>query len=186
MIFSYKDQNPKFVNSVFIAHNATVIGDVKIGKDSSIWFNVVVRGDVNEISIGERTNIQDGSVLHVTFEKWPLYVGNHVTVGHGAILHGCTIEDHCLIGIGARVLDGAHIGNYCLVAAGALVREGDKVPNHSLVAGVPAIVKRSLTSEEIELIKRSSERYVDYKNTYLKGGVMLLKNNRLEFSETMG
>ncbi|MFQ5753757.1 MAG: gamma carbonic anhydrase family protein, partial [bacterium] len=141
----------------------------EIGDDSSIWFNVVVRGDVNPIRIGEKTNIQDGSILHVRNQKAPLKIGSYVTVGHGAILHGCTVEDHCLIGMGARILDGARIGNYCLVAAGALVLESDKIPNNSLVAGVPAIVRRTLTSEEIELIKQSSARYVEYKHTYLNG-----------------
>lgn len=175
MIFSYKEVAPKIPKSVFVAPNATVIGNVEIGDDSSIWFNTVVRGDINQIRIGERTNIQEGSILHVTLNRWPLIIGSYVTVGHGAILHGCTVKDYCLIGMGARILDGARIGDYCLVAAGALVLEGDKVPNHSLVAGVPAIVKRSLTAEEIELIKRSSERYVGYKDTYLQGGVKLLK-----------
>jgi len=144
MIFSYKELIPKIPDSVFVAPNAIVIGDVVIGIDSSIWFNTVVRGDLNQIRIGERTNIQDGSILHVTSDKCSLKIGSHVTVGHGAILHGCMVEIYCLIGMGARILDGARIGNYCLVAAGSLVREGDKIPNHSLVAGVPAIVKRSL------------------------------------------
>lgn len=170
MIFSFKNEKPKIADSVFVAPQAIVIGAVEIGGDSSIWFNTVVRGDVNHIKIGERTNIQDSSVLHVTYKEWPLQIGNNVTVGHGAILHGCTIEDNCLIGMGARILDGAHIGKFCLVAAGALVLEGDKVPENSLVAGVPAIVKRSLTKDEIERIRRSADRYVDYKQSYLDGG----------------
>lgn len=169
MIYSFKNEKPRIADSVFVAPNAIIIGAVEIGEHSSVWFNTVVRGDVNHIKIGERTNIQDGSILHVTYKEWPLQIGSNVTVGHGAILHGCTIEDNCLIGMGARILDGAHIGKFSLVAAGALVLEGDKVPENSLVAGVPAIVKRSLTEDEIERIRRSAERYVGYKQSYLDG-----------------
>lgn len=169
MICSYKNLTPKIPKSVFVAPNATIIGDVEIGEDASIWFNVVVRGDVNRIRIGERTNVQDGAVLHVTYEEFSLEIGSHVTTGHGAILHGCTIEDCCLIGMGARILDGASIGRFRLVAAGPVVREGTKVPENTLVAGVPAKVKRSLSPEEIESIMRSAERYVGYKQDYLRG-----------------
>ncbi len=167
MIYTYKNFTPKVSTSVFVAPNAAVIGDVEIGEDSSVWFNSVIRGDVHRIRVGERTNIQDGSVLHVTYQKWALEIGDNVTVGHGAILHGCTISSSCLIGMGARVLDGARVGEFSLVAAGSLVLQGDKVPNNSLVAGVPAIVKRTLTAEEIEQLKASAERYVKYKNSYL-------------------
>jgi len=174
VICSYKNLSPKIPKSVFVAPNATVIGDVEIGEESSIWFNAVVRGDVNPIRIGACTNIQDSSILHVTLQKAILTIGSNVTVGHAAILHGCSIEDYCLIGMGARILDGACIGKYSLVAAGALVREGVSIPEHSLVAGVPAIVKRSLSLEEIELIKRSVERYVEYRKNYLDGGFKIL------------
>lgn len=167
MKYRYKDKMPKIPKSVFIAPNATVIGKVEFGEDCSVWFNSIIRGDVNFIRIGARTNIQDGCILHVTLERWPLQIGQGVTVGHGAILHGCMVGDYCLIGMGARVLDGAQIGEFSLVAAGSLVREGEKIPDHSLVAGVPAIVKRSLSEEEIERIKLSAERYVKYKNIYL-------------------
>ena len=169
MIYSYKNATPKLAQSVFVAPNAAVIGDVEIGEDSSVWFNSVIRGDVHQIRIGERTNIQDGSVLHVTYQKWALEIGDNVTVGHGAILHGCTISSNCLIGMGARVLDGARVGEFSLVAAGSLVLQGDKVPSNSLVAGVPAIVKRTLTPEEVEQTKASAERYVKYKDSYLNG-----------------
>lgn len=169
MIYAYNGIQPNIHPTAFVAATATIIGDVELGEDSSVWFNVVVRGDVNPIRIGQRTNIQDNSTLHVTFQKSSLNIGSNVTVGHAAILHGCTIEDDCLIGMGARILDGAHIGRFSLVAAGALIREGEKIPEHSLVAGVPAIVKRSLTEEEIALIKRSSERYVGYKLSYMNG-----------------
>jgi len=167
MIYTYKNFTPKVSTSVFVAPNAAVIGDVEIGEDSSVWFNSVIRGDVHRIRVGERTNIQYVSVLHVTYQKWALEIGDNVTVGHGAILHGCTISSNCLIGMGARVLDGARVGEFSLVAAGSLVLQGDKVPNNSLVAGVPAIVKRTLTAEEIEQLKASAERYVNYKNSYL-------------------
>ena len=167
MIYTYKNATPKFPKSVFVAPNAAVIGDVEIGEDSSVWFNSVIRGDVHQIRIGEKTNIQDGSILHVTYQKWALEIGDNVTVGHGAILHGCTISSNCLIGMGARVLDGARVGEFSLVAAGSLVLQGDKVPSNSLVAGVPAIVKRTLTPEEVAQIKASAERYVNYKNSYL-------------------
>jgi carbonic anhydrase/acetyltransferase-like protein (isoleucine patch superfamily) len=174
MICSYKNFSPKIPDSVFVAPNATVIGDVEIGEESSIWFNAVVRGDVNPIRIGARTNIQDSAILHVTLQKTILSIGSNVTVGHAAILHGCFIEDFCLVGMGARILDGAYIGKYSLVAAGALVREGVSIPEQSLIAGVPAIVKRSLALEEIELIKRSAERYMGYRKTYLEGGFKIL------------
>lgn len=169
MIYSYKDTIPQIPDSVFIAPNSTVIGDVKIGKDSSVWFNTVIRGDVNNIDIGEKTNIQDGSVLHVTLEKWPLNIGSNVTIGHGVVLHGCTVSDNCLIGMGATILDGAKVGEYCLVAAGSLILEGTKIPSCSLVAGVPAIVKRTLSDDEVEKIKASAARYVTYKNSYMRG-----------------
>ncbi|MFQ5675244.1 MAG: gamma carbonic anhydrase family protein [bacterium] len=166
MNYHFKNAAPTIPDSVFIAPNATVIGDVIIGENSSVWFNTVIRGDVNRIRIGERTNIQDNSTLHVTYQKWGLEIGNNVTVGHGAILHGCTISSNCLIGMGARILDGAHIGKYSLVAAGSLVLQGEKLPSNSLAAGVPAVVKRSLTDEEIEQIDASAERYVGYKEVY--------------------
>lgn len=169
MFYSYNGIAPKIHPSVFVAPTATIIGNVEIGEDSSIWFNVVVRGDVNPIRIGSRTNIQDNSTLHVTYQKSTLIIGSDVTVGHAAILHGCTIEDQCLIGMGARILDGALIGRHSLVAAGALIREVERIPEQSLVAGVPAIVKRSLSAEEIALIRRSADRYVGYKQVYLTG-----------------
>jgi len=169
VVYTFEDKRPVIPDSVFMAAGAVVIGDVVIGEDSSIWFNAVIRGDVNIIRIGRQTNIQDGCVLHVTLQKWPLHIGNNVTVGHAVVLHGCTVEDHCLIGMGARVLDGAVIGEFSLVAAGSVVREGEKIPSRSLVAGVPAVVKRKLSEAEVENIIRSAERYVGYKNQYQQG-----------------
>ena len=151
---------PRVHETVFLAQNCAIIGDVEIAKDANIWFNAVIRGDINYIRIGERTNIQDGAILHVTGSTHPLIIGSDVTVGHGAILHGCTIENGCLIGMGAIVLDGAVVSKNSLVAAGALVLEGFIVPEGTLVAGVPAKVKRELTNEEKEIIMQSAQEYL--------------------------
>jgi carbonic anhydrase/acetyltransferase-like protein (isoleucine patch superfamily) len=171
MLLPYNNLSPKIASSVFIAPNATIIGDVEIGEDASIWFNTVVRGDVNYIRIGAKTNIQDLCMCHVTLNKWPLLIGEGVTIGHSAVVHGCVIKNYCLIGMGARILDGAQVGPYAIVAAGAVVREGFAVPEYSLVAGVPAEVKHRLVDKEIENLTASAARYVDYKNTYLAAGV---------------
>lgn len=168
MSFPHLGKDPVFGKRVFVASTATVIGDVQAGDDTSFWFGAVTRGDVNWISIGTGTNIQDGSVLHVTFEKWPLSIGERVCVGHGAILHGCTIGDNCLIGIGARVLDGAVVGSGSVVAAGAVVPEGAKIPEGHLVMGIPAKVVRPVNREETQRILSIAKRYVDLKNIYLK------------------
>jgi len=166
MIISYRGITPKIHPSVFVAEGAKIIGDVEIGADSSVWFNTVIRGDVNYIRIGERTNIQDNCVLHVTHDTYPLKIGSEVTVGHGAILHAATIKDHCLIGMGAKVLDDATVGPYALVAAGSLVLEHFEVPEGALVAGVPARVRRMLSEEERQLIVQSAQNYVGYVKTY--------------------
>lgn len=166
MILPYRGIMPRIHPTVFIAKGAQIIGDVEIGAGSSVWFNTVVRGDVHYIKIGERTNIQDNCVLHVTHKVYPLVIGSDVTVGHGAILHAATIKDRCLIGMGAKVLDNATVGPYALVAAGALVLEGFEVPEGVLVAGVPAKIKRKLTDEERRQIVQSAENYVDYVKTY--------------------
>ena len=147
-------------SSVFVADGAKIIGDVEIGEYCGIWFNAVIRGDVNFIRIGSYTNIQDNSVLHVTTETAPLKIGSNVTVGHSAILHGCTIDDCCLIGMGAIVMDKAHIHQNSMVAAGAIVLEGFDVPEGMLIAGIPAKVKRALTEEEKQLIGQSAKNYV--------------------------
>jgi carbonic anhydrase/acetyltransferase-like protein (isoleucine patch superfamily) len=166
MLVDYLGKRPKLHESVFVAEGAQIIGDVTIGADSSLWFNSVVRGDVNFVRIGDRTNIQDNSVIHVTYEKFPTVLASNVTVGHAAIIHGCTIEDFCLIGMGAILLDGCRIGEHSLVAAGSLVREGFKVPAKSLVAGVPARVVRELNNEELKRLEESSQHYVDYVSNY--------------------
>ena len=169
MILKYQGKSPKLHESVFVAQGVQIVGNVTVGKDSSIWFNAVVRGDVNFIEIGERTNVQDNSVIHVTHNKYPTFVASNVTIGHAAIIHGCRIEDFCLIGMGAILLDGCTIGDHSLVAAGALVREGSVVPPKSLVAGVPARVVRELKADEIERIEESAQHYVDYVADYRSG-----------------
>ena len=169
MIQNYMGKTPRLHESVFIAEGAQIIGEVEIGRDSSIWFNAVVRGDVNSIEIGERTNVQDNSVIHVTHKKYPTFVASNVTIGHAAIIHGCRVGEYCLIGMGAILLDDCRIGDRCLVAAGSLVREGFVVPPKSLVAGVPARVIRDLKPEEMKRIEDSAQNYVDYVANYRSG-----------------
>lgn len=164
-IFPYKNLTPKIHNSVFVAPGVKIIGDVEIGENSSVWFNSVVRGDVHYVKIGSRTNIQDCSMLHVTNNKHPLNIGNEVTIGHSVKLHGCTLNNLCLIGIGSVILDGAVVEENSIVAAGAVVLPGFVVPSGKLVAGVPAKIIRDLTEEEIEDFQNSAERYVKYSKT---------------------
>jgi carbonic anhydrase/acetyltransferase-like protein (isoleucine patch superfamily) len=170
MIRSYRGKAPVIDPTVYIADGARVIGDVVIGPESSIWFNVVVRGDVNTIRIGARTNVQDLSMLHVTRRTAPLCVGDEVTVGHAAILHGCTIENRCLIGMGSVVMDGAVIGAESIVGAGALVPERMIIPPRSLVVGVPAAVRRPLRPEEIAFLAQSAANYVQDAANYRADG----------------
>jgi gamma-carbonic anhydrase len=165
-IIPYKGKSPRIAPTALLLPGVTLIGDVELGDESSIWFGTVVRGDVNWIRIGDMTNIQDRCVVHVTLDKHPTVIGDRVTVGHGAILHGCTVEDACLIGIGATVLDAAVIGKHSLVAAGALVTPHTKIPPESLVMGIPAVVKRPLTPTEIDNLEASARRYVGYANNY--------------------
>lgn len=169
MIFPFQGKEPKIDDSCFLAPSADIIGDVEIGKDSSVWFQVVIRGDVNFIRIGERTNIQDGSVLHVTranqFEGAsktgnPLIIGDEVTIGHRVTLHGCTIKNRILIGMGATIMDKAVIDDDSIVAAGALVTQGKVFPPRSLIQGSPAKAVRELTAEEISFMKQSAANYV--------------------------
>ncbi len=167
MILRFKDKYPLYDESVFIAENAAVIGDVVIGRDSGIWFSVVIRGDVNIIRIGERTNIQDGSVLHVTHKKHSLKIGNDVTVGHNATVHGCTVKDNVLIGMGAVILDNSIINSNSIVGAGSLIKENFTVPEGVLAAGVPAKVIRDLKDDEIAKIKQSALNYILYAREYM-------------------
>jgi carbonic anhydrase/acetyltransferase-like protein (isoleucine patch superfamily) len=166
MIRAYRGNVPRIAASAYIDPSAQVIGDVVVGERSSVWPNVSARGDVNSIRIGVETNIQDNVVLHCDPGLFQLEIGNRVTVGHLAMLHGCTIEDECLIGIGAVVLNGAKIGRGSVVAAGAVIPEGAQVPPHSMVMGVPAKVKRPLTEEERERFSQNAKRYVEAAKIY--------------------
>jgi len=166
MLLVFQNKIPRIDSSAYIVESAAVIGDVVIGAESSIWFNAVIRGDVNYIRIGKRTNIQDGCVLHVAREKYPLTIGDEVTVGHNATLHACTIGSRCLIGMGATVMDGSTIGENCIVGAGSLVTPGTTIQPGSLVIGGPAKVKRKLTESEIRSIIDSANHYVNDIKTY--------------------
>lgn len=161
-LFPYLDYFPDIHNSVFLASGVKIIGNVKIEEYSSVWYNTVIRGDVHYISIGKMTNIQDCSMLHVTNNRFPLNIGNRVTIGHSVTLHGCTLRDMCLIGMGAVVLDGAVIEEKAMVGAGAIITPGFVIPGGKLAAGVPAKIIRDLTEEEKEDIVNSAERYKKY------------------------
>jgi carbonic anhydrase/acetyltransferase-like protein (isoleucine patch superfamily) len=163
-------KRPLIARSAFLAENCAVIGDVEIGEEASIWYSVTVRGDVMPIRIGARTNIQDGTVIHVTSERFGTTIGNDCTVGHGAIVHACTVEDGCLIGMGSIILDGARIGSGSLVGAGALVTPGTDIPPNSLVIGSPAKVKRPLNDKEREQIAYGTSHYVELTRVYLASG----------------
>lgn len=167
IVRAYDGKTPKLGERVFVAENAAIIGDVEIGNDCSIWYATTIRGDVNLIEIGSRTNVQDNCTIHVTHQKWPTVIAEEVTIGHGAIVHGCIVKRGALIGMGSRVLDGAVVGESALVGAGALVPEGMVVPPRTLVVGVPARVKRPLTEEELERLDQSWRNYVEYKERYL-------------------
>jgi len=174
MLFSYKGLLPSIGKDCFIAPTASVVGDVEIGDDCSIWFGAVVRGDVHFIKIGNRTNIQDLSMVHVTHFKgddkttgYPTIIGDDVTIGHKVMLHGCTIEDRVLIGMSATILDGAIIGSDSIVGAGSLVTKNKKFPPRSLIMGSPAKVVRPLSDDEVMELKQSALRYVEFKNSYL-------------------
>lgn len=167
-LFPYLDLFPRVHPSVFLAAGVKIIGDVEIGEDSSVWYNTVIRGDVHYVKIGKMTNIQDCSMLHVTNGKYPLNIGNKVTIGHAVKLHGCTLQDLCLIGIGAIVLDGAVVEEKSMVAAGSVVKPNFIVPSGKLVAGVPAKVIRDLTQEELDEFERSAQRYKKYTEITVK------------------
>lgn len=154
-----------------MAATAVVVGDVTIGDDVSLWYNVVVRGDIHWVRIGARSNLQDGVIVHVERGLYPTLLADEVSVGHGAMLHGCTIGAGSLIGMGAVVLNQAVVGEGSLVAAGAVVREGFTAPPRSLIAGVPAVVKRPLTDQEADRARRTASNYIGYKNSYLEQGL---------------
>ena len=171
MIRAFQGTLPVIPKSIFVEDTAVVIGDVVMGEDCSIWFHAVVRGDVNYIRIGDRTNVQDLCMLHVTHDTHPLVIGSDVTIGHHVVLHGCTVKDRVLIGMGAIIMDGAVIGEDCVVGAGALITENTIVPPRSLILGSPAKVKRAVTGKELAWIKESAQNYIQYARQYLNDPV---------------
>src|SRR5579864_4986555 len=168
MLRPYRGVVPRIHPTAFIDHSAQVIGDVEVGEESSVWMCTVLRGDVNWIKSGRRTNVQDGTMVHVMGGTHPTSIGDSVTIGHGAVVHGCTIEHQCLIGMGAILLNGAHVGRGSVVAAGTLVVENMKVPPRSLVMGSPGKVKRLLTQAEVADIQVYADRYVQYRLDYMR------------------
>ncbi len=165
-IQSVQGFTPEIASDVFIADNARIIGNVKVGRGSSIWYNVTIRGDVMPIQIGNEVNVQDGSILHGTYGKFGCTVQDRVTIGHQVMLHGCTIGRESLIGMGSIVMDGVVIGEQCIVGAGSLVTEGASFPPRSLILGRPAKQKRELTAEEIKALSHSADNYLLYKTWY--------------------
>ena len=162
-IYPVNGVGPTMGNNCFIAPNATIVGDVVMGDDCSVWFNAVIRGDVNIIRIGNKVNIQDGAVIHCTFEKTQTYIGNNVSVGHNAIVHGCVIDNNVLIGMGSIVMDNCHIGSNCIIAAGAVVLENTIVESGSIYAGIPAKKVKDISQELISgEINRIAENYLKY------------------------
>jgi carbonic anhydrase/acetyltransferase-like protein (isoleucine patch superfamily) len=172
VIRAFRSVHPRVHPTAFVDASAQVIGDVHLGAESSIWMNTVVRGDVNHVRIGARSNLQDLTLVHVMRDTHPTIIGDAVTVGHSVVVHGCTVEDRCLIGMGAILLNGCRIGTGSIVAAGALVPEGMVVPPGSLVMGTPARVTRTVTPGEAASIVDYSERYVQYRLDYLGGDGM--------------
>lgn len=167
LILPYKDVLPTIGKDVFIAPNATVIGNVTIGDGSSVWFNVLIRGDDHWIRIGARTNLQDGTVVHLSKDTAPTWIGSDITIGHGAIIHGCTLMDRCMVGIGAIVLDGAVVESGAIVAAGAVVSPGKRVPAGEMWAGCPAKKARDVRPEELVYIDRNAAHYCGLSDSYL-------------------
>ena len=166
MIKSFNQKSPRVHETAFVTDDAIVIGDVEVGGDSSVWFGSILRGDVNYIRIGERTNIQDQTIIHVSSKGLPTIVEDEVTVGHRATLHACHVEHGCLIGIGAILMDGVRVGSQSLVGAGSLLTPGTQIPPRSLVIGSPARVKRELTDDELSSLDRSWRNYVELKEQY--------------------
>ncbi|WP_374073279.1 gamma carbonic anhydrase family protein [Bdellovibrio bacteriovorus] len=158
--------SPVVAEDVFLADNARIISDVEIGRGSSIWYNVVIRGDVMPIRIGKEVNVQDGAVIHGTYGKWGTTLHDRVTIGHLVMLHGCEIGRCTLVGMGSIIMDGVKVGEHCLIGAGTLLTEGTEIPPRSLVVGRPGKVKRALTDEEVDLLEKSADNYLLYKTWY--------------------
>jgi carbonic anhydrase/acetyltransferase-like protein (isoleucine patch superfamily) len=187
VILPFKGHWPRIHETAFIAPSADIVGDVEIGSHSSVWFQCVVRGDVHSIRIGSRTNVQDLTMLHCTRKKSPLVIGDEVTIGHRVVLHGCTIGNRVLVGMGAVVMDDAVVGDDCIIGAGALVTQGSRIPDGSLAVGSPAKVVRKLKPAELEFLKKSAENYVGDSIEYhgVVPGPPLMGRNDLDL-ETMG
>lgn len=163
LIKSCRGFEPKIGNDCFLAENSTIVGDVEMGEQCSVWFNTVIRGDVNSIRMGNKVNVQDGAVIHCTYEKTKTILGNNVSIGHNALVHGCTVEDNVLIGMGSIVMDNVYIESNCIIAAGAVVLEGTRIESGSVYAGVPAKKVKSLSKELFEgEVKRIADNYVKY------------------------
>jgi len=168
MIRTYRGHLPQVPSSCYIDASAQILGDVELGERSSVWMNAVLRGDVNSIRVGSCSNVQDCSVLHGQRNRYPVIVGDWVTIGHNATVHGCVIEDMCVIGMGARILNNSRIGECCIIAAGSVVPENTAVPPRTLWAGVPAKLRRELSDKDRDLIREYAQNYVDYVDIYLK------------------
>jgi len=167
IVLPFEGQYPAIHPTAWVAPGAVVIGDTVIGAESSVWFGAVIRGDVNKIRIGNQVNLQDGVICHVNVDDAMLTIEDQVSIGHGAILHGCTLESGCLVGIGARILDHAVVGSRSLVAAGSVVREGCRIPPGELWAGIPAVKKRDLKPEELQQLLNTALHYVEYRLHYM-------------------
>ncbi|MBK0381426.1 gamma carbonic anhydrase family protein [Pedobacter sp. SD-b] len=162
LILSVKDKNPQWGTDCFIAENCTIVGDVSIGKNCSVWFNTVIRGDVNSITIGDYTNIQDGTVIHATYLKAATTIGSYVSIGHNALVHGCTLKNNVLVGMGAIVMDNAVVEEFCIIAAGAIVLEKTVCESGYLYAGIPAKKIKPISDEQREMLKKLPHNYVMY------------------------
>jgi carbonic anhydrase/acetyltransferase-like protein (isoleucine patch superfamily) len=167
LIFPFADKSPKIEAESFVAENASLIGDVLLGSQSSVWFGTVLRAEVESIKVGSKTNIQDNCVVHTDIDS-PTRIGDRVSIGHGAVIHGATIHSNCLIGMGSILLNGSVIGENCLVAAGSIVTQGKEMPSNTLVIGAPAVPKRELSSKEVERINSNADHYSDLRAQYLK------------------
>jgi len=170
LILPYRGIMPRLAEGVFVAPSANVVGDVEIGADTNLWFGVIVRGDVNIVRIGARTNLQDGTVVHVDAKKYGTFIGDDVTIGHAAVVHACTLEDRCFIGMQATIMDGAVVESGAMVAAGALITPGKRVKSGELWAGVPAKAVRAVNAQELELIDVVPGHYVDLAREYMEAG----------------
>jgi carbonic anhydrase/acetyltransferase-like protein (isoleucine patch superfamily) len=168
LIKTLRGHTPNIADGVFLAENAVIIGEVTLGANASVWYNVVIRGDVHYINIGAETNVQDGAIIHCTYQRAPTTIGNRVTIGHGAIIHGCTIDDSVLVGMGAIILDHAHIPSDVIIAAGSLVLTNQKLESGFLYAGVPAKKVKPLTPEQITGIQTYADHYIMYSRWFIE------------------